>query len=83
MRIIAATILAIAVLAGSGRDQSAHAQVDDKSARQQAEEAQVAKERAEIEKQYNATVKRMGAPKNTKSDPWGTIRPSGGADAKR
>jgi hypothetical protein len=79
MRIIAATILAMAVTAGS-----AHAQVEDKSARQKAEETAIAKERAEIEKEYNATVKRMGAPKNAgKSDPWGTIRPSGGADAKR
>jgi hypothetical protein len=75
MRIIAATILAMAALAGS-----AHAQVDDKSARQQAEEARAAKERAEIEKEYNATIKRMGVPKSAgKSDPWGTIRPNGGA----
>jgi tyrosyl-tRNA synthetase len=79
MRIIGATILAMAVLAGS-----AHAQVEDKSARQKAEETAAAKERAEIEKEYNATIKRIGAPKNAgKSDPWGGIRSSGGADGKR
>jgi hypothetical protein len=79
MRIFAATILAMAILAGA-----AHAQVDDKSARQKAEETRAAKERAEIEKEYNATIKRIGPPKSAgKSDPWGTIRPSGGADPKR
>jgi tyrosyl-tRNA synthetase len=79
MRIFAATILAMTILAGA-----AHAQVDDKSARQKVEETRAAKERAEIEKEYNATIKRIGPPKSAgKSDPWGTIRPSGGADPKR
>jgi hypothetical protein len=74
MRIIATTILAMAVLAGS-----AHAQVDNKSARQKAEETRAAKERAEIEKEYNATIKRIGPPKSAgKPDPWGGIRSSGG-----
>ena len=79
MRISAATILAMAVLTGS-----AHAQVDDKSERQKAAETRAAKERAEIEKEYNATIKRNSPPKSAgKSDPWGTIRPSGGADPNR
>jgi hypothetical protein len=78
MRIAAGIILALTVLAAP-----ASAQVEDKSERQKAAEAQVVKERAEIEKQYNATIKRTGPAKAGKSDPWGTIRPSGGTDTKR
>lgn len=79
MRILAATIVAMAILTAS-----ASAQVADKSERQIAAEARAAKERAEIEKEYDATIKQIGPPKSAgKSDPWSTIRPSGGADAKR
>jgi len=79
MRIFAATIVAMAILTAP-----ASAQVADKSERQKAAEARAAKERAEIEKEYNATIKRIGPPKSAgKFDPWSTIRPSGGADAKR
>jgi hypothetical protein len=79
MRTLAATILATAILTAP-----ASAQVDDKSERQKAAEALVAKERAQIEKDYNAMIKRIGPPKNSaKPDPWGTIRPGGGADTKR
>jgi hypothetical protein len=78
MRIVAGIILALTILAAP-----ASAQVEDKSERQKAAEARAAKERADIEKEYNATIKRTGPTKAGKSDPWGTIRPSGGADTKR
>ena len=43
------------------------------------------RERAENEKAYNATMKRLKsqAPATTNSDPWKTVRPAGEPTAKR
>ena len=43
------------------------------------------RERAENEKAYNATMKRLKsqAPATTNSDPWKTVRPASESNAKR
>jgi hypothetical protein len=43
------------------------------------------REKAENEKAYNATMKRLKsqAPSTTNSDPWKTVRPSSESNAKR
>ena len=43
------------------------------------------RERAENEKAYNATMKRLKsqAPATTSSDPWKTVRPASESNAKR
>jgi hypothetical protein len=43
------------------------------------------KEKAENEKAYDATMKRLKsqAPATTSSDPWKTVRPAGEPNAKR
>jgi hypothetical protein len=43
------------------------------------------KDKAEIEKDYNATMKRLKAqtPTTTKHDPWSSVRPAAESNAKR
>jgi hypothetical protein len=51
---------------------------------QQEQAARAERDRAEIEKEYNATMKRLRSEAPApKSDPWAHVRPAGGTDAKR
>jgi len=78
MRFGAAAILTLAILAAPAR-----AQVDDKSESQKAAEQRAAQDRAEIERQYNQTIKRTAPVKAGKADPWGAVRPNPAAAGKQ
>jgi hypothetical protein len=82
MKYLFATAVTMAMLAGP-----AHAQMnlggtekDPLVLKYEREE----KERAENEKAYNATMKRLKeqAPAKASSDPWKTVRPAGEADKR-
>jgi hypothetical protein len=82
MKYVFAAAMTMAVLAGP-----AYAQMSmgaDKTPLQLKYERED-KERAENEKAYNTTMKRLKsqAPATTNSDPWKTVRPASESNAKR
>jgi hypothetical protein len=82
MRYIFAALTMVTMLAGSANAQMSNG--DQKTPLQLKYEREE-QERAQNEKDYNRTMKRLKAQDATKtnSDPWKTVRPSGEASAKR
>jgi hypothetical protein len=87
MKVFVATVVTLTMLAAPAVAQSQFStnQLSNKSPRAQAQAARDhARENAEIEREYNATLKRTGSPGPAKkSDPWARIRPQEGADTMR
>ena len=87
MKVFAATVVTLAMLVvpAGAQSQFSTNQLANKSPRAKAQAARdAAKEKAEIEREYNETLKRTGplGPAK-KSDPWARIRPAEGADSMR
>ena len=84
MKIFVATVVTLAVLAAPACAQSARGASNGPPARELREQdMKKMREQADIERQYNETVKRTrseGPP--PKTDPWSRVRPAGSADAK-
>ena len=82
MRYLFAAAMTMAMLTGSAYSQmSAGPEKTPLQLKYERED----RERAENEKAYNATMKRLKsqAPANTSSDPWKTVRPASESNAKR
>jgi len=87
MKVLVATVVTLAMLAvrADAQSQFSTNQLANKSPRAQAQAARDhARENAEIEREYNATLKRTGplGPAK-KSDPWARIRPAEDAENMR
>jgi hypothetical protein len=78
MRYLFAAAMTMAMLTGPAYSQQQKTPLELKYERED-------RERAENEKAYNATMKRLKsqAPATTNSDPWKTVRPAGEPTAKR
>jgi Ni/Co efflux regulator RcnB len=82
MKTLIATVVIAAMLAGPACAQTPHDNLaktphEQDMARDAARQHE--RERADIEKEYNETIKRTGPQHSSpKSDPWGAIRSSGG-----
>ena len=86
MKSLVATVVALAILAAPAYAQSsARGSAGSPNPRVQMElDMKRMREQAEVEKQYNETLKRTGvAGPPPKSDPWSRVRPANSTDAKR
>ena len=87
MKVFVAAVVTLAMLVVSADAQSQFStnQLANKSPRVQAQAARdAAKANAEIEREYNATLKRTGPLGPVKkSDPWARIRPAEDANSMR
>jgi hypothetical protein len=83
MKVVVAAFVTIAVLAGPALAQPSKYRKEDPRAEMK-REFKAARDRAEIEKEYNETMKRTRSTGPApKSDPWSGVRSNSNGDAKR